>query len=64
MGQTVRKVKFIMSLMREKFWLEEMAQQGLFLKILISALSIPLKREVRSGWFMMWTGLTFRNILC
>ncbi|EET59651.1 hypothetical protein BRYFOR_08267 [Marvinbryantia formatexigens DSM 14469] len=32
MGQTVRKVKFIMSLMREKFWLEEMAQQGLFLK--------------------------------
>lgn len=32
MGQTVRKTKFILSLMREKFWLEEMAQQGLFLK--------------------------------
>lgn len=32
MEQTVRKMRFIWSLMKEKFWLEEMALQGYFLK--------------------------------
>ncbi|MDO4344678.1 MAG: DUF2812 domain-containing protein [Eubacteriales bacterium] len=32
MEKTVRKTKFYMSLMKEKLWLEDMAQQGYFLK--------------------------------